>query len=183
MSVQIRSGDVEPIEALIRDAGGEPLSGKADIVAMVRRDSDGLTLDWADLTFRAFGSCSTPKGAMTEVDAENYPGQYTLDLDTSAIANPAADDIYQVTVDQSPRSDAANVPQPGEVRVDGWAGTMEFVRKLLNNRQELAPGDANNMITYDDDDTTVLVRSSVTDVSGSHVTLAATAPARRSRGV
>lgn len=177
MSVQVRAGDTEPIEAMVRDSAGRPLPGKTDIVASIRRLSDSLTYDWLDGAWRAFASCTTPRGAMVEVDAGNYPGQYR----TTFVA-PAGDDIYQVTVDQHPRTDAANVPQPGEIRVGAWASTIEVNRKLLNNRQELGHGATNNLKTYDDDDVTVIATSSVTDVDGNAISLDAGVPARRSRG-
>lgn len=177
MSVQIRVNDTEPIEALVRDAAAEPLTGKADIVASIRRQSDGLTYDWDDSTFKAFGSCTTPRGAMAEVDATNYPGQYAV-----TFTAPATEDIYQVTVDQYPRTDAANVPQPGEIRVGAWAGTIELNRKLLNNRQQLANGATGNLVTYDDDDATAIATSDVTDVNGNPISLDTGVPARRSRG-
>jgi hypothetical protein len=56
-------------------------------------------------------------------------------------------------------------------------------RKLLNNRQEVSDGASKNLVTYDDDDVTVLVEADMTDVAGGPITNAPGAPARRSRGV
>lgn len=181
-SVAIRTGDIEPIESLIRDRAGVPLPGKTDITAAIRRDSDGLTFDWSDSTFKAFSACTTPRQQLAPVDDTNYAGQYAVDFDTGAIVSPAADDIYQVTVDQVPRVDAANVPQPGEIRVGALADTTEFVRKLLNNKQHLGNGAVNNLRTWDDDDSTVIATSNVTDVDGNPISLDPGVPARRSRG-
>lgn len=178
MSVQVRPGDVEPIEAMVRNLSGQPLTGKTDVVVAIRRRSDGLTYDWSDSTFKAFGACTTPRLSMSEIDAVNYPGQYE-----ATFTAPDADDIYQVTVDQSPRVDAGNVPQPGEIRVGAWASTIELSRKLLNNQQWLGNGSVGNMITYDDDDATIIATSNVTDVNGNPVSLDPGQPARRSRGV
>jgi hypothetical protein len=181
-SANIRTGDTEPIEALIRDGSGEPLTGKTDITVTIRRKSDGFTYDWDDGNFKAFAACTTPRKALTEVDGANYPGEYATDFDTSVIANPADDDTYEVTVDQVPRTDASNVPQPGEIKVGQWADTIEFCRKLLNNKQWLYNGAANNLKTWDDDDSTLIANSDVTDVNGNPVSLEAGMPARRSRG-
>lgn len=177
MSVQVRAGDTEPIEAMIRDGSGRPLTGKTDVVVSIRRKSDGLTLDWSDLGWRAFASCTTPRLSMAEVDATNYPGQYDATFTT-----PDAEEIYQVTVDQYPRTDAANVPQPGEIRVGAWADTIELSRKLLNNQQWLSNGSTGNLRTWDDDDSTVIATSNVTDVDGNPISLDTGVPARRSRG-
>lgn len=177
MSVQVRAGDTEPIEAMIRDGAGEPLTGKADIVASIRRASDGLTYDWNDGAWRSFASCTIARKALSEVDADAYPGQYE-----TAFTTPDADDIYQVTVDQYPRAEAGNVPQPGEIRAGAWADTIELNRKLLNNRQWLSNGASGNLRTWDDDDATVIATSDVTDVDGNPVSLDPGVPARRSRG-
>jgi len=61
-------------------------------------------------------------------------------------------------------------------------GTLELIRKLLNNRQELANGTTANLITYDDDDTTPIATSNVTDSAGAAVVNASGSPAKRSRG-
>lgn len=175
---QIRAGDTEPIQASIVGWSGDPLTGKSDISVSIRRNSDGLTYDWDDAAWKAFSACVEPRRAMSEVDGANYPGEYS-----EVFTSPTGDDIYQVSVDQVPRTDAANVPQSGEIRAGQWAGTIEFTRKILNNRQELSNGATGNMVTYDDDDTTVLVTSDATDYTGNPISLAPTAPARRSRGV
>lgn len=177
MSAHVRAGDTEPIEAMVRDAAGEPLTGKSDVVASVRRASDGLTYDWSDGAWKAFAACTTPRQALSEVDGTNYPGQYR-----TTFTAPSGADVYQVTVDQYPRLDAANVPQPGEIHAGGWADTIELNRKLLNNRQWISNGASGNMRTWDDDDVTVVATADVTDVDGNPVSLEAGVPARRSRG-
>jgi hypothetical protein len=175
---QVRAGDTETITTLITDGAGLPLAGASGVVAYIRRKSDGLTYDWSDGGWKAFASCTTPGGPMAEVDATNYPGQYSVEFDTEA-----TEDVYYVTVDQSPLTTAGNVPQLGEIRAGQWADTVELIRKLLNNRQELAEGSSGNLITYDDDDVTPLLTSSVTGPAGGSVAIPATAPAKRSRGV
>lgn len=118
----IPQGATEPIEALILDESLDPLTGKSDILVWIRRKSDGLTYDWNDSTFKAYASCGAPRQTMTEVDSTNYPGQYARNW-----TSPSADDVYEVTVDQSPGTDAANVPQVGEIRVGGWVDDIAAI--------------------------------------------------------
>lgn len=59
---------------------------------------------------------------------------------------------------------------------------VEVIRKLLMNRLELRNGTVDNWVLYDDDDTTELLKWSVTDYRGSGVRNVGGAPARRSRG-
>ena len=64
-------------------------------------------------------------------------------------------------------------------------GTLNLVRKILNNRLELADGGVtptDNWKLYDDDDTTVLLEYNVTDKTGTDILQPADSPARRTRG-
>lgn len=141
----ILQGATEPIEALILDDSLAPLTAKADILVWIRRKSDGLTYDWNDSTFKVYGSCTTPQQTMTEVDATNYPGQYARDW-----VSPSADGIYEVTVDQSPGTDAANVPQVGEIRVGGWVDDIAPILADTNEVQGKLP--TNNIMGSSDTD-------------------------------
>lgn len=123
-SVRIQTGDEERIEALILDGALDPLTGKSDILLSIRRVSDGFWLDFNDDTFKSTG-WTTRQLAMTETDATNDPGAYHYDFDTSAITNAAADDTYQVRVDQSPGTDAANVPLTGEIKVGHFVDDID----------------------------------------------------------
>jgi hypothetical protein len=133
--VWIQSGSTEPIEALLLNSSG-PLTGKTDAVAWIRRKSDGLTYDWDDSTFKAFGSCTTPQQTLTEVDATNYPGQYARDW-----VSPVADEIYEVTVDQP---DASNTPQIGEIRVGFW---LDHINAPISSRSSHGPADVNSVLS------------------------------------
>lgn len=140
----IPQGATEPIEALILNSATAPLTGKTDILVWIRRNSDGLTYDWNDSTFKAYGSCTTPQQALTEVDSTNYPGQYKVNW-----TSPSADDIYQVTIDQSPGTDAANVPQRGEIRVGGWVDDVPDIltdTAAINSRLPTDPADESNQL-------------------------------------
>lgn len=175
---QIRTGDTEVITAKLFSFVGQPLTGKADITALVRRDSDGLVYDWSDGTFKALGDAVEPRRVMTESNPTDFPGEYQI-----SFTAPEVPDVYAVTVDQTPWTDALNVPQCGDIRAGGFADTIELNRKLLNNRQALADGFVNNLVTYDDDDITAVATASVTDVNGNPIVLEAGVPARRTRGV
>ncbi|NIQ78488.1 MAG: hypothetical protein GTN93_10420 [Anaerolineae bacterium] len=64
--------------------------------------------------------------------------------------------------------------------------TLDLMRKILNNRLELADGGVTptaNWVLYDDDDTTTLLTYDVTDKTGTNIIQPIDAPARRTRGV
>lgn len=63
--------------------------------------------------------------------------------------------------------------------------TVDLIRKILNNRLELADGGVTptkNWKLYDDDDTTVLLEWNVTDKNGLNIAQPSEAPSRRTRG-
>lgn len=113
----IRTGSIEPIYAQVADSFGEPLTGATDIVLRIRRDSDGQFFDFDDDTFKASGHVEQDRG-MSEVGATLTPGLYKLpgDLNTGAITNLVANDVYQVVVLQDPGTDAA-LPSTQELRI------------------------------------------------------------------
>jgi len=57
-----------------------------------------------------------------------------------------------------------------------------LIEKIARNRLELSAGSANNWVLYDDDSITPLLTFDVTDKTGGAIVIAASAPARRSRG-
>lgn len=116
----IPTGATEPITATVLDTNGDPLVGKTDIKVKVRRQSDDQWLDWSDMTFKAGGSVAQLLQALGEVSQTFAPGDYELDFDTSAIANPVADDIYHFTVMQDVGTDADNLPLNGDLEVGTW---------------------------------------------------------------
>jgi hypothetical protein len=63
------------------------------------------------------------------------------------------------------------------------AAMIELSKKMLINRLELADGDTDNWILYDDDDTTPLLTFSVKNKNAGAIDLPTAAPARRTRGV
>jgi hypothetical protein len=61
--------------------------------------------------------------------------------------------------------------------------TVDLMRKVLNNRLELSPGDEENWILFDDDDVSQLLVYDVTDKDGDAIEVIAATPARRTRGI
>jgi hypothetical protein len=121
---RIQTGATERVEVLVLDAALDPLTGKTDILLSIRRVSDGQWFDFADLTFKAAG-WTTRQQQMTETDVTNDPGVYHYDFVTSTIANPTADDTYEMRADQSPGTDAANLPQTGELKVGQFVDDID----------------------------------------------------------
>jgi hypothetical protein len=119
MEIIIPTDATEPIEVLILDGSLVPITGKSDILISIRRTSDDYYYDFDDDTFKNSG-WTTRREAMTEVDSVNDPGVYGYDFDTSAITNKTTDDTYMIRVDQSPGTDAKNLPQGGEIKEGQW---------------------------------------------------------------
>lgn len=124
MIERIQTGATERIEALILDASLDPLTGKTDILISIRRVSDSFWLDFADNTFKGAG-WAIRRQQMIEVDAATAPGEYYHDFDTSAIVNLVDNDDYRIRVDQSPGTDARNLPQVGEIKVGQWVDNID----------------------------------------------------------
>jgi hypothetical protein len=60
--------------------------------------------------------------------------------------------------------------------------TLNLLRKILNNRLELADGTIDNWVLYDDDDTTPVLKYDVKDKVGGVIVQPNQAPSRRTRG-
>lgn len=181
MTTYIATGAVEPIEALILDVNGAPLTGLANIKAAVRRESDGFLLDWAGPTFKSAG-WTTLQQVLAEVDAVNQPGWYRLAWNTGALTNAAAGDKYVVTVTQVGASTAKNVPQSGTLAV-ALVDPITLLRKGLTNKLEETAGNPGTLVLRDDDGVTVLKTWTLTDSLGGAVVASVGEPARRSAGV
>lgn len=61
--------------------------------------------------------------------------------------------------------------------------TLDILRKILNNRLELADGSTSNWVLYDDDDATPVLTYNVKDKGGGGIVQPTQAPSRRTRGV
>jgi len=142
---EIEYDDVEPIVI-------NTFRTAQTVTIRICRNSDGFFLDWDDDTFKAVGSVTTLDQALTEKDATNAPGVYTLSsashpdgLDTSIIStlDPSVDDSWVVipTVTSPTRNVA-----PGEIRlkclVDGCLSrktVLSEVRAKLVGDVDLDP--------------------------------------------
>jgi len=125
-SVNLPFGETEPVEVQVFGLDGLPLIGKTSVKLRVRRINDDLYLDWADNSFKAGGAVGQLLLPLIEVDPIYSPGIYELNtaphvkgLNTSAIVNAVATDIYEVVVLQDVESDAPGLPVGFEIRL-GW---------------------------------------------------------------
>lgn len=133
-SERIQTGAIEPIVVLVMSWLNQPLAGKANIMLSVRRQSDGKYLDWDDMHFKnGVGGPTQLYQPLAEVHATRSAGEYQYPFDTSEIVNPIADDTYEARVEEVGSDDASNLPQIGELKVDGWLEKPEQVRDELRN--------------------------------------------------
>src|SRR3990167_5696559 len=112
---------LEPIGFVALNGAGAGITGVADIVLTVRRQSDGFLYDWDDDTFKTAGWV-TPTKALAEVDATNLPGFYRLTAtghvggwNTATPTNNAANDTLFFYV--SGGTLVVNTPAMGECKV------------------------------------------------------------------
>lgn len=142
------------------------------VKAKVRRQSDGFVFDWSDSTFKVVGSVIQLLSAdFTEVDAVNFPGEYSLLFDLASYAGLLAQDVYEVTVIESGTTDVVNLPQTGEVRVgDESFETAEILDHLKNRLEWDFSGAEAVAILYARDGTTELHRWVMTSEGTEKVT-------------
>jgi len=138
--VRIQTDATERIEAYVHGSDMSALTGKTDILISIRRTSDGYWYDFDDDTFKTSG-WTERREQMTETDSTNAPGTYHYDFDTSAITNETANDTYMIRVEQSPGSDAVNVPQYGEIKVGQY---VDYIDDAISDKAE--PGDAMDLV-------------------------------------
>lgn len=136
---RIRNGDVEPIQTMIYQGGGSPLTGLTDIFVRVQRNSDKWFLDWSDATFKAIPT--TKDQLLSEVDATDLPGIYELagGFDTSTLTNAVVDDTYTFYVLQTPGTTAI-LPAPAQLQVGGWVGGIGDQVDKIDKAATLTPG-------------------------------------------
>ena len=181
-NVLVPSNTVIPIEVLplVSSLDGKTaVTGSTSIKAKIRRQSDGYVLDWSDITFKAVGSVVQILEQLFEVDATNFPGEYNLSFDLASIVNLFPYDTYMITVVEDGTTDAANLPQVGQISVSAPLDDATFSRKMLKNKQTVAEGMNNNMVVYDDDGVTVLQRWHARNKNGGAILIDPAAPAIR----
>lgn len=141
-TVRIKTGATEPIEIMVVNALGAPLTGLTNVKVKVRRVSNANFFDWSDNTFKPGPSCSQLLQPLQEINATYGSGEYRLNstphvkgFNTAAITNAYANDVYRITVvqDGSPSS-AANVPQIGEIKVGEW---VDYFDDYISNHVSL----------------------------------------------
>jgi len=150
-TVRIQTDATERIQVTVLDGSLDPITGKTDILLSIMRVSDGWSYDFNDDTFKNAG-WTTRREAMTEVSASLAPGDYRYDFDTSAITNRTADDTYMIYVEQSPGTDAKNMPQTGEIKEGQWPDRLDAgvsSRAVAGDEMNLA-ADAITASRYDE---------------------------------
>ncbi len=111
---------------------------------------------------------------MTEVGDGWY--KYTLTDASDHALN------YVHRVDADPLA-ASQVSALARYYYGATINNSELVRKLLDNRRELADGTSGNEVIYDDDSTTVIRSYDVVDETDATIALSAGDPAKRTKGV
>lgn len=180
MNSSVSTGTIIPIEVvpLINRITSELVTGATNIKAKIRRQSDGLILDWDDMTFKASPVTQLLQD-MVEVDATNFPGEYSYNFDPSLISNYVSNDSYFVTVIEDGTSVIGNLPQSGQVDISLAQDEAILARKLVDNKHTLSDGDTNNMVIYDNDKTSILRIYNVKDKSGGPIVIGNNVPASR----
>lgn len=123
-STTIKTGEVEPIEVLLRNDYGQPLLGSNFVHIQIRRVSDGFYFDWATNTFRNSGTDLQLLQRLTEISPTLEPGAYHLNtgthqkgFNTAAVTNPTINDIYEVTILNTGTETIPGLPIGFEIKV------------------------------------------------------------------
>jgi len=118
-----QSNGIEPVVVMVLGVNGEPLTSKTDIKLKIRRISDGRYFDWTDNTFKSAVFVVEMLTVLQEISSVYSPGEYFLNktghqngFNVNSIVNPIYDDIYFIIADQDGGTDAANLPQVGELK-------------------------------------------------------------------
>lgn len=176
-TVRVQTGTVEPVEVYATDRSGDPITGKTDLFVRVRRQSDGLYLDFDDDTFKASGWTERDR-SLTEIDATLAPGLYELPggIDTGAFTNATDDDNLVIISLQTPGTDAV-LPAPGEMKVGQYVDLVKQTHQKHFNRREIDfPG--SKEVLYADDGLTPLGEQPLQDGGGNPVVVLPGAPAK-----
>ena len=191
----IPTGATERIEVLVLDGTLAELTGKTDILISIRRISDGFWYDFSDDTFKNTG-WTTRQQVMTETDSTNDPGIYHYSFDTSAITNKTADDTYMIRTEQSPGTDAKNLPQIGEIKEGQWVddildGITDLDTDVANVQSDVTfikdieggrwKRDGSQQTFYKDDNVTPVATFDLKKFDGSPATETDTEVAERTR--
>jgi hypothetical protein len=138
-------------------------------------------LDWSNMTFRTKAAVAQLLQDMTEVDKDNFPGEYYYSLDLSTITNLEQGDNISFTVVETVTSDVANLPQAGALRISPAHVDAILARKSMFNDYTLTAGSVNNLVLKDDDGITDLQKWNVKDPNGLGIAIDSGYPAIREK--
>jgi len=126
-------------------------------------------------------------GVLGVTESTGKPGVYYVDIPTGFLGTHgigAYGLVIELAVTGPKINDADLLPlEVVDSDLGDLATDVTLIRKLLQNKLELADGDTGNWILYDDNDSTPLLTFSVTDKGGLAITQPEGAPSRRTRGV
>lgn len=161
-----------PLNLLLTQSGVGGLPGYVPTVAL---RFGAQYLDWSDSTFKSVG--------WTLRDApltDRGRGRYERPVNLVAVGGEVGDVmVAEFMVDSGTVKGAADdiLLLTDIISVD-----LTFLRKLAVNRLEEFAGNPGQLILWDDDDVTPLMRWNLRDGTGGPTQLAIGAPAKRSRG-
>jgi hypothetical protein len=138
-------------------------------------------LDWSNMTFKAAAAVVQLLQPLTEVDKDNFPGEYYHSLDLTTITNLAEGDNISFTVVETVTTEVANLPQAGSLRISPAHIDAILARKSLYNDHVLTAGNVNNLVLKDDDGVTDLQKWNIKDPSGLGIVIDAGFPAIREK--
>lgn len=186
--------------------GGVPQSGKPAFVRFVRR-SDGRYYNWTLNSWQVpvfdqalsevyagvyevlFDQATADPNVERDylaifhgngVAADKFYG--SLEYSFKSIAAPGDQMNLTTAAIQAVRAEMMNYVVGGNILGLTMENTLDWIRKILNNRLELADGAVANWVLYDDDDSTVFLTYDVRDKSNAAIFSPAAVPARRTRG-
>lgn len=116
---EIEYNDVEPIVVSTGKTG-------QTVTVRICRHSDGFFLDWSDDVFKAVGGVVTLDQALTEKDATNAPGIYSL----ASVSHPSGLDTSILTV-LDPTTDDSLIVMPTALSPKSTVGSGEIKLKCL----------------------------------------------------
>jgi hypothetical protein len=116
---EIEYNDVEPIVISTGRTG-------QTVTIRICRHSDGFFLDWSDDVFKAVGGVVTLDQALTEKDATNAPGIYTL----ASVSHPSGLDTSILTV-LDPTTDDSLIVMPTAILPKRTVDNGEIKLKCL----------------------------------------------------
>jgi hypothetical protein len=106
---------------------GTPLTALADVLLLIRRESDNFYFDFDDNTFKAAAHVDIDR-TMTVVNATNDPGIYETTWNTSLIVSPVAGDKYLLGIASAT---AVNLRANGVALLGDWVDAVHQMQIQL----------------------------------------------------